>query len=113
MSDITTHVLDTSLGRPAEGVPVLLETESSPGMWREISRGATDPDGRLRHLLPPGSLAEASYRLTFDTRAYFESRKVSALYPSVTIVFQVRNPREHHHIPLLLGPFGYTTYRGS
>ncbi|MGB6843683.1 MAG: hydroxyisourate hydrolase [Candidatus Acidiferrales bacterium] len=113
MSDITTHVLDTSVGRPAVGVPVLLEIQSSPGVWREISRGATDSDGRLRHLLSSGSLTEAAYRLTFDTRAYFQSRGVTALYPSVTIVFDVRYPKEQHHIPLLLGPFGYTTYRGS
>jgi 5-hydroxyisourate hydrolase len=112
MSDITTHVLDVSVGRPAAGVPVTLEIEKV-GSWKELSRGATDSDGRLRHLLAPGSLVEGTYRLSFETQAYFKSRKVEGLYPEVAIVFQVRNAKEHYHIPLLLSPFGYSTYRGS
>jgi len=112
MSDITTHVLDVSEGQPAAGVPVVLEIEKA-GRWKEISRGATDSDGRLRHLLAPGSLVKGTYRLRFETEAYFKSRKVAGFYPQVAIVFQVRNAKEHHHIPLLLSPFGYSTYRGS
>ncbi|MGH9744817.1 MAG: hydroxyisourate hydrolase [Candidatus Acidiferrales bacterium] len=112
MSEITTHVLDVSVGQPAAGVPVTLEIESA-GNWKELSRGATDSDGRLRHLLVPGSLVNGTYRLSFETKAYFKSRKVKGLYPEVAIVFQVRNAKEHYHIPLLLSPFGYSTYRGS
>jgi 5-hydroxyisourate hydrolase len=103
MSQITTHVLDISIGRPAAGVPVILE----------LGRGLTDGDGRQRELLAAGSLKEGTYRLTFDTRAYFASRKVEALYPQVSVVFEVRRSSEHHHIPLLLSPHGYSTYRGS
>ncbi len=113
MSQITTHVLDVSLGRPAAGMPVLLEVEDVGTGWKQLGRGATDKDGRVRDLLAAGSLVEGTYRLTFDTHAYFVDRKVQALYPQVSVVFAVRNAAEHHHIPLLLSPFGYTTYRGS
>jgi 5-hydroxyisourate hydrolase len=113
MSQITTHVLDVTLGQPAAGVPVVLEMEKAGVGWKELSRGATDGDGRLRHLLAPETLAEGNYRLTFDTHAYFESRKTAGLYPQVTVVFTVRNPKEYYHIPLLLSPYGYSTYRGS
>jgi 5-hydroxyisourate hydrolase len=113
MSQITTHVLDTSIGRPAAGVPVILEMEKAGGGWKELGRGVTDGDGRQRELLATGSLKEGTYRLTFDTRAYFASRKVETLYPQVSVVFEVRRSSEHHHIPLLLSPHGYSTYRGS
>jgi 5-hydroxyisourate hydrolase len=113
MSEITTHVLDTSIGRPAAGVGVVLAIEKPAGKWTELSRGATDDDGRLRHLVAPGSLVAGTYRLTFDTRGYFHSRKIESLYPHVSIVFEVRDAKQHYHIPLLLSPFGYSTYRGS
>jgi 5-hydroxyisourate hydrolase len=112
MSQITTHVLDISVGRPAAGVQVTLEIQKAGG-WKEISRGATDADGRLRHLLEPGTLAEGTYRLTFETHAYFQARKIRALYPQITIAFEVQDATEHYHIPLLLSPYGYSTYRGS
>ncbi|MGA6954417.1 MAG: hydroxyisourate hydrolase [Candidatus Acidiferrales bacterium] len=112
MSQITTHVLDTSLGRPAAGVPVTLELQHSGG-WKEISRGATDADGRLRHFLEPGALVKGTYRLTFETQAYFLARKVHGLYPQIAIAFEVQDKNEHYHIPLLLSPYGYSTYRGS
>ena len=113
MSQITTHVLDISIGRPAAGVPVILEMEKAGGGWKELGHGVTDTDGRLGALLAPGSLKEGTYRLTFDTRAYFVARKVEALYPQVSVVFEVRRANEHYHIPLLLSPYGYSTYRGS
>lgn len=113
MSQITTHVLDVSLGRPAAAVPVVLEVEEVGTGWKQLGRGQTDKDGRVRDLLAPGSLVEGTYRLTFDTHAYFTDRKVQALYPQVSVVFSVRDAAEHHHIPLLLSPFGYSTYRGS
>jgi 5-hydroxyisourate hydrolase len=112
MSGISTHVLDTSIGRPAAGISVVLEIESR-GTWKQVGRGMSKVDGRITDLLAPGSLAEATYRLTFDTEAYFRSRNVQAFYPNITIAFQVRDPTERHHIPLLLSPYGYSTYRGS
>jgi len=113
MSGISTHVLDTSIGRPAVGISVVLEIESRAGTWKQVGRGMSNVDGRITDLLAPGSLAEATYRLTFDTEAYFRSRNVEAFYPNITIAFHVRDATERHHIPLLLSPYGYSTYRGS
>jgi 5-hydroxyisourate hydrolase len=114
MNQITTHVLDVSLGRPAANVPVILEVQGQGGnSWSEIGRGTTDSDGRPRDLSSSHKLQEATYRLTFNTLAYFASRNIEGLYPQVIIVFHVKNPNEHYHIPLLLSPYGYSTYRGS
>src|SRR5882672_6316628 len=113
MSQITTHVLDVSLGRPAANVAVILEARSVGGNWTESVRGVTDADGRLREWTSLKSLPAGTYRLTFDTGAYFAARDVASLYPQVVIVFEVRDAQEHYHIPLLLSPFGYSTYRGS
>jgi len=113
MSAITTHVLDTSRGRPAQGVRVVLERveEGSPSV---LARGLTDSDGRLRDLLPDGEPLEPGvFRLTFDTGRYFAGQGVQSFYPEVAVVFQVRDAGQHHHVPLLLSPFGYSTYRGS
>jgi len=113
MSAITTHVLDTARGKPAEGVPVVLERESSPGRWTEIGRGSTDADGRLRGLTQNHALERGAHRLTFDTATYFASQSRVAFYPTVIVVFTIADPAQHHHVPLLLSPFGYSTYRGS
>lgn len=108
---ITTHVLDTSRGRPAAGVPVKLEKHENG--WKLLGQGNTDADGRLQNLLESGhTLKPGLYRLTFDTAAYFKSRKIEAFYPEVQVVFEVKDER-HHHVPLLLSPYGYSTYRGS
>ena len=104
MSGITTHVLDTARGRPAAGVPVLLERAVDTG-WQGVGRGTTDADGRVGDLLAVHP-EEGRYRLTFDTGAY------SRFYPEVTVTFVVAG-EEHYHVPLLLSPFGYSTYRGS
>jgi 5-hydroxyisourate hydrolase len=113
MSGITTHVLDTSRGRPASGVPVVLEIRSEAG-WREIGRAETDGDGRVRQLLPADSpLVVGIYRLTFQVETYFQAQGIEGFYPEATIVFHVRDAAQHHHVPLLLSPFGYSTYRGS
>ena len=113
MSALTTHVLDTSLGRPAKDVGLTLERREA-GVFIEIGRGRTDADGRCRELLPKGvPLQPAVYKLTFDSGAYFAARGVPAFYPEVSVVFEVREPAQHHHVPLLLSPFGYSTYRGS
>jgi len=113
MSKITTHVLDVSLGRPAANVPVLLETQSPNGAWSEAGRGLTDSDGRLKDLAAGKALAAGTYRLTVDTRTYFAGRNIAGLYPQVIIVFEIKDAEQHYHIPLLLSPFGYSTYRGS
>ena len=113
MSGITTHVLDTSRGRPASGVPVILEMRLDDG-WREIARAETDADGRVRQLLPPGSpLTAGTWRLTFGVGQYFESQGVESFYPEASVVFLIRDPEPHYHVPLLLSPYGYSTYRGS
>jgi len=114
MSGITTHVLDTARGRPASGLAVMLESQSGNGRWAVVGKGTTDADGRVRQLLPTGvSLHPGLYRLTFDTQSYFVAQEREAFYPQVTVVFEVRDPAQHYHVPLLLSPFGYSTYRGS
>ena len=108
LAAITTHVLDTAKGCPAAGVPIVLERlDPEPA---EIGRGVTDADGRLRTLVPDGAAPVAgTYRITFDTAAY----EATGFFPWVAIDFVVRDPTQHHHVPLLLSPFGYSTYRGS
>jgi len=113
MSGITTHVLDIARGRPAAGVPVTLEARGEGG-WRLVGRGATDADGRLRDLAPSDFvLGEGEYRLTFDTGAYLSASGVDGFYTEVVVSFVVRDAASHYHVPLLLSPYGYTTYRGS
>jgi 5-hydroxyisourate hydrolase len=112
MSAITTHVLDTARGRPAAGVGVVLEQRTGPDTWEERGRGQTDADGRLRELLRR-PLEAAVYRLSFDTAAYFATQGIETFYPQVSVVFEVRSSGQHHHVPLLVSPFGYSTYRGS
>jgi 5-hydroxyisourate hydrolase len=109
MSGITTHVLDTSRGRPAAGVPVSLEKHDG-NYWNFIGRGQTDADGRCRTLLD-GPLENGKYRLTFGTAAYFGEG--NTFFPEVVIVFDVNDASQHYHVPLLLSPYGYSTYRGS
>ncbi|HVY47969.1 MAG TPA: hydroxyisourate hydrolase [Minicystis sp.] len=116
MSAITTHVLDTARGRPAAGVLVVLDraTNDDPPHYQELGRGATDADGRLRTLLAPEAhLIAGTYRLTFHTAAYFHALGVEAFYPEVAVLFTIRDASQHFHVPLLLSPFGYSTYRGS
>ncbi|MBM3808761.1 MAG: hydroxyisourate hydrolase [Acidimicrobiia bacterium] len=114
MSAITTHILDTSRGRAAAGVQVLLEFRGEDGDWQSMSRGTTDLDGRLRSLHPDGQpLAPGVYRLTFDTARYFETHGVRAFYPEVVVVFETAPGEKHYHVPLLLSPFGFSTYRGT
>lgn len=109
---ISTHVLDTARGRPAAGVGVHLERRTDGG-WSSLSRATTDGDGRVSDLLGGGVPEAGVHRLTFATADYHGRLGVDAFHPEVTIAFQVTAPEEHHHVPLLLSPFGYTTYRGS
>jgi 5-hydroxyisourate hydrolase len=114
MSPITTHVLDTARGRPARGVPVQLERLEDTSPPQVVGMGTTDDDGRLSDLLADDASLEAGfYRIRFDTAAYFETQNVKGFYPEVVITFQIRDPGEHYHVPLLISPFGYSTYRGS
>jgi 5-hydroxyisourate hydrolase len=114
MSRISTHVLDTAKGKPAAGMQVRLELQDASGKWSLVASGKTDQDGRCAQLLPENkTLAEGVYRLTFETATYFATCGVDGLYPTVEISFRVRNGESHLHIPLLLSPNGYTTYRGS
>ena len=113
MSAITTHVLDTSRGKPAVGVPVVLEVRAEDGTWKGIGKGATDSDGRARVLTSEERVPRGVYRLSFDTAAYFRALNIEGFYPEVQVTFDVRDPSQHYHVPLLLSRYGYSTYRGS
>lgn len=111
-SPITTHVLDTARGAPAEGLAIELHRFDG-GAWAPLARGITNADGRIADLLPPGALTAGVYRMIFHTGDYHAGLGLHGFYPRVPVVFEVTAPTEHHHIPLLLSPFGYSTYRGS
>jgi 5-hydroxyisourate hydrolase len=114
MSAITTHVLDTARGRPAGGVRVSLEQVDGKDQWARVGQGVTDTDGRLRTLMPESARpVPGLYRLLFDTRDYYAHLGIDAFFPFVTVTFEVADGADHYHLPLLLSPFGYTTYRGS
>jgi len=110
---ITTHVLDLANGGPARGVPVVLEIERDH-TWLTIGRGATDDNGRLATLAHGWDPAPGTYRLTFDLSRYYRDRGLQKpFFPAATVVFTVDSAAEHYHVPLLVSPFGYSTYRGS
>jgi 5-hydroxyisourate hydrolase len=108
MGTLSTHVLDTSLGAPAAGITVVLESAGGEG----IGDGVTDADGRIA-AIGPERLDAGDYRLRFASGGYFAARGVSAFYPEVVVVFTVADADQHYHVPVLLNPFGYSTYRGS
>ena len=113
MSQITTHILDTSQGKPASDVGVSL-WGGEPGKWSELGAGVTDSDGRVTNLLSDDApLPKGSYRLCFDTGSYYQGLGIAAFYPTVEIVFDIEGDGQHYHVPLLLNPWGYSTYRGS
>ena len=109
---LSTHILDTALGKPAAQVGLVL-SQMQDGAWQEIGRGETDSDGRYKTLLGDSALEAATYKIRFATAEYFAAQKLTGLYPFVEIVFEVKDPKQHFHIPLLLTANGYTTYRGS
>ena len=113
MSRISTHILDLARGEPATGVAVQLEFEQTPGNWRALNSMHTDKDGRCAHLLAGSELSAGVYRLRFEVAGYFAQRDVESLYPLVEVTFRVRGGESNFHIPLLLSPAGYTTYRGT
>jgi len=112
MATITTHVLDTARGKPAAGVTVTLEALEHEGS-RVIARGATDDDGRCKTLTAGEGVPAGAYRLAFDTGAYFARQGTETFFPRALIEFAVRDAGAHFHVPLLVAPFGYSTYRGS
>ncbi|HJU89513.1 MAG TPA: hydroxyisourate hydrolase [Gemmatimonadaceae bacterium] len=107
MSTLSTHVLDTALGRPAQGVRIELERDGEM-----LGSGTTDADGRVRDFRS-GSLGEGNYRLTFHVGEYFAAANRASFYTTIAIDFRIGTGSEHYHVPLLLSPFGYATYRGS
>ena len=112
MSQITTHILDTTKGKPAAGVTIALLQQTGDN-WQEIARGVTNNDGRIADLLPNSAQLELGiYKMKFFTKEYFEQDVTANFYPLVEIIFEVATT-EHYHVPLLLNPFGYATYRGS
>ena len=110
-SAITTHVLDTALGRPAAGVPVRLE-QARPDGWLVLGEASTDADGRIKEIGPP-HVPAGTYRFTFDTGGYFAASGRETFFPEVIITFSVTDPDSHYHVPILLSPFSVSTYRGS
>jgi 5-hydroxyisourate hydrolase len=113
MKRISTHILDLTLGKPAQNVPVRLEKQDASGDWRALNAARTDGDGRCSQLLPAEEMLAGTYRVVFDTASYFNAINVDGLYPAVEVTFRVRGGESHFHIPLLLSANGYTTYRGS
>ena len=109
---ITTHVLDVAVGRPGKAIAIELE-RFDHGVWHLIGGGVTDDDGRLRTLTPAGPVLPATYRIRFQTGAYFQAQGVTGFFPLVEIQFTVDDGAAHYHVPLLLSPYGYSTYRGS
>ena len=109
---ISTHVLDTAIGRPAAGVVVTIE-RMGEGEWDELTGGITDADGRIAPLVTDTDITEGSYRITFATGEYFRTRDERSFYPEVAIDFVVHDAGEHYHVPLLVSPWSFSTYRGS
>lgn len=114
MKGISTHVLDTSIGKPANGVMIKLERNVPGAGWTMLAEAVTDTNGRVGQLLPPNDhLHLGAYRLRFDVEAYFAEFQKDTFFPEVTIQFEIREDSAHYHVPLLLSPYGYSTYRGS
>jgi 5-hydroxyisourate hydrolase len=112
---LSTHIVDAARGRPAESVAVAVSWRTGSG-WEPVARGVTDADGRLRVTADAGAevgLQPGVYRIEFDTGAYFAATGQTGFYPLVSIAFEVTDPGAHYHVPLLLSPFAYSTYRGS
>jgi 5-hydroxyisourate hydrolase len=110
---LSVHVLDTMRGKPAPGLQVVLEQQTDKG-WQELARARTDKDGRVNDLWPPARAVQpGTYRITFITGPYFSATRTKTFYPRIPVVFALDDPAERYHVPLLLSPFGYSTYRGS
>lgn len=112
-SPVTTHILDLQSGRPAAGVDVRLDRHDEVGAWVRVATGTTDADGRITDLLADAPFEAATYRLTFELEPYLEANDRPRFFPRAAIEFTVDDPAQHYHVPLLLSPYGYSTYRGS
>jgi 5-hydroxyisourate hydrolase len=112
MSEITTHVLDTSRGRPAVGFQVGLQVKSGE-TWKTLGAGLTDANGRCAGLLGENQLQAGTHRLLFNAGGYYRELHIETFYSEISIVFEVSHPETHYHVPLLISPFGYSTYRGT
>ncbi|NXM67201.1 HIUH hydrolase, partial [Serilophus lunatus] len=113
-SSLTTHVLNTATGLPAAGLVIRLDQLEEPGLqWRELAQRHTDADGRCRPLLAAGQVKAGTYKLRFETAAYWQGLGHTSFYPFVEVVFTITDPVQKLHIPLLISPYSYTTYRGS
>ncbi len=113
MSGLTTHVLDLSTGLPAQGVRITLLRRDGGAAPAAVAERATDGEGRVRDFLDGAPLQRGRYQMVFETGAYFSAQQKPAFHPQVVVDFEVTEPERHHHVPLLLSPFGYSTYRGS
>ena len=112
MSTITTHVLDTSRGRSADGIRIELQRKSGEN-WKTVGEGRTDANGRCNNLMGDGQPEAGTYRLVFHAGAYYQTLHTETFYSEIPVIFEVREPNAHYHVPLLISPFGYSTYRGS
>lgn len=114
MSTISTHILDTALGKPADAVNVILELQNADESWTTLSEAWTDDDGRVKpFFLVETHLDAGVYRLVFDVESYYSRLDTDSFYPQVTVVFRIGDTQQHYHVPLLISPFGFSTYRGS
>lgn len=113
MTTISTHVLDTARGMPARGIRVTLQRSAGPDAWGDLAMGSTNADGRIPDFVPKDvELTAGTYRMRFDVSAYFSEHKTKSFYPYIEVVFELGNDG-HYHVPLLLSPWGFSTYRGS
>lgn len=114
MSTVSTHVLDTARGQPAAGVGVTLAVLGKGDVWMRLGAATTDADGRIKSFIQPGNTLEpGTYRLRFDARAYHAPQGIQGFFPHIDVVFAIAEAGRHYHVPLLLSPFAYSTYRGS
>lgn len=114
MATISTHILDTARGAPASGVAITLESQNTDESWTELSHAWTDEDGRIKpFFLVNQTVSEGVCRLVFDTEPYFSSLSTNAFFPQVIVVFKIDDASQHYHVPLLISPYSYSTYRGS
>jgi 5-hydroxyisourate hydrolase len=114
MATLSTHVLDTSQGRPASGITICLERLNAGEGWTPLAEAVTDDDGRVKQfVLAEPNLGPGTYRLVFSVEKYFKELNQQTFYPEVTVAFLIEPGAEHSHVPLLISPFGYSTYRGS
>ncbi|KAK4025138.1 5-hydroxyisourate hydrolase [Daphnia magna] len=112
-SPLTTHVLNTATGKPANDMQIMLHRMKPDSSWEILREGKTNEDGRLPGLLAKEEFSAGMYKMFFDTSSYFKEMNISTFYPYVEVIFNIVNTSEHYHVPLLVSPFGYSTYRGS